>query len=152
MGDEEAPVIGSNIPPVTAVSLKLPSFWSKNPVAWFAYIESSFNLQNITRSRTKYDYIVTALPSDVITEITDILANPGADPYDAIKQALLTRTTISERERLRLLLAKEDLGDRKTTQLLRHMQSLLGQDATTFDQKLFRELFLQRLPSSSQRV
>lgn len=136
-----------------AVSLKLPPYWKQNPAAWFTFAESSFNLRNITVSRTKYDYVVTSLPCELFSEISDILASPDAnDPYTFLKDTLISRTSMSERERLRQLLSKEDLGDRKPSQLLRHMQSLLGDTERTFDMKLLRELFTQRLPANVQQV
>jgi len=139
-------------PPVAAVSVKLPQFWKHDPAAWFAYAQSTFNLRNIRSSRTKFDYVVTSLPCELISEISDILAAPdNDDPYETLKAALISRTSISERERLRQLLSKEDLGDRKPTQLLRHMQGLLGSNIT-FDAKILRELFTQRLPTHVQTV
>lgn len=42
----------------------------------------------------------------------------------------------------------EELGDRKPSQLLRRFQQLLGDKAAAFDQDLFRELFLRRLPTA----
>ena len=71
---------------VHAVSLKLPSFWSKNPRGWFRTIESSFGLRNITTSLTKYHYVVSTLDEDTSSRITDLIdAPPAADPYAAIK-------------------------------------------------------------------
>lgn len=138
---------------VAAVSPKLPPFWTDTPEGWFSYIESNFNIAHITRSRTKFDHVVTALPSTIIRDIIDVIQSPNADdPYAHIKKTILARTTISERERLRQLLSKEDLGDRTPSQLLRHMQALLGNKAESFDATLFRELFIQRLPATVQRV
>jgi len=138
---------------VAAVAVKLPPFWTQDPAAWFSYSEATFNIRNITSSRTKYDYVVTSLPYEMIYEIKDIIASPpAADPYENLKKSLIARTAISERDRLRQLLSKEDLGDRKPSQLLRHMKSLLGAKMADFDTKLLRELFTQRLPSDIQLV
>ena len=138
---------------VAAVSVKLPEFWKQNPAAWFSYAESMFNLRNIVVSRTKFDYVITSLPCELISDISDVLTAPdNQNPYEVLKEALIRRTSLSERDRLRQLLSKEDLGDRKPSQLLRHMQTLLGQTETNFDKKLLRELFTQRLPGSVQQV
>ena len=81
---EDAGAAGADA--VHAVSLKLPSFWSKNPRGWFFTIESSFDLRNITTSLTKYHYVVWTLDKDTSSQITDlIVAPPAADPYTAIK-------------------------------------------------------------------
>lgn len=137
---------------VHVVSVKLPLFWKDDPAAWFSYVESTFNLRNITVQRTKFDHLVTSLPFEVVREVKDVIDNPGEEPYNKLKNTLISRTSISERDRLRQLLSKEDLGDRKPTQLLRHMKNLLGANIINFDQKLLRELFTQRLSTDIQQV
>ncbi|XP_064468670.1 uncharacterized protein LOC135382628 [Ornithodoros turicata] len=77
---------------------------------------------------------------------------PAANPYDTLKAALLERTTASERKRFQELLSAEDLGDRRPTELLRHMQNLLGERAVTFDASFLKQLFLQRLPPTVQMI
>ncbi|KAG0422516.1 hypothetical protein HPB47_001666, partial [Ixodes persulcatus] len=42
----------------------------------------------------------------------------------------------------------EELGDRRPTQFLRHLQHLLGDKASSLDAAILRELFLQRLPTA----
>ena len=51
----------------------------------------------------------------------------------------------SEKCRLEKLLTSENIGDRRPTQLVRHMQQLLSDRHATFEQSLLCE-FLQRLP------
>ena len=90
---------------IHAVSLKLPSFWSKNPRGWFRTIESSFGLRNITTSLTKYHYVVSTLDEDTSSRITDLIdAPPAADPYTAIKDRMLASFDTSEYKRSQCLL------------------------------------------------
>ena len=44
-----------------AVTLKLPTFWTTCPLAWFAQTEAQFSLRNISSDDTKYYYVVAAL-------------------------------------------------------------------------------------------
>ena len=82
----------------------------------------------------------------------DLLLKPPRDePYAALKEQLIKRTTVSERRRLQQLLTGEELGDRKPTQLLRRMQQLLG-DRPGVDPSFLWELFLQRLPHAVRIV
>ncbi|XP_075526581.1 uncharacterized protein LOC142558317 [Dermacentor variabilis] len=81
-------------------------------------------------------------------EVRDLLLTPPAEnAYQMLKETLIRRVTPTELERLQQLLREAELGDRRPSQLLRHMQQLAG-DATASDGRLVRELFLQRLPTS----
>ncbi len=136
---------------ITAVSLKLPPYWPSDPHIWFAQIEAQFNTRNITSERTRFDYVISSLAPEVAHEVRDLLLKPPtATQYTTLKAALIQRTTLSEQRRLQQLFSTEELGDLKPTQLLRHIQQLLGDKVT--DSSFLRELFLQRLPSDVRMV
>ncbi|XP_064465152.1 uncharacterized protein LOC135376550 [Ornithodoros turicata] len=98
-------------------------------------------------SLTKFRHVVSVLPPEVGSDVADVLMAPmGETPYDTLKSALIERTMASERRRYQQLLSGEDLGDRRPSQFLRHLQGLLGDRASSFDERLLMELFLQRLP------
>ncbi|XP_064463067.1 uncharacterized protein LOC135373972 [Ornithodoros turicata] len=140
-------------PSIPHVAVKIPPFWSANPAVWFSQVECQFHLAGITSQSTRYFHVAAALPPDVANEVTDILCAPlSTDPYDTLKTALIERTTASERKRLQQLLSAEDLGDRRPSQLLPHMQNLLGTRASTIDEPLLKEMFLQRLPPTVQML
>ncbi|KAG0438103.1 hypothetical protein HPB47_017145, partial [Ixodes persulcatus] len=91
--------------------------------------------------------LIDALPPQAATEVRDILLSPlGDTPYDTLKEALVSRLVASEQRRLQQLLSAEELGDRRPSQFLRHLQHLLGDKAASIDAAILRELFLQRLP------
>ena len=48
-------------------------------------------------------------------------------------------------------MSKEELGNEKPTDLLRHMKKLVGDKYHAFDADLFKQLFYQRLPTSIQQ-
>ena len=138
---------------IAHVSLKLPPFWTADPLVWFAQIESQFATRGITSQRTKYEYVVASLSQDIAMEVRDILISPPAvQPFSTLKEKLLLRTTVSEQRRLQTLLTTMELGDRTPSQLLREMQRLLGESVQQIDQALIRELFLQRLPASIRMI
>ena len=69
-----------------------------------------------------------------------------------LKQQLIKRTSASEQRRLQQLLTTEELGDCKSSQVLRRIQQLLGDKANTMDAEIMQELFLQCLPANIRMV
>ena len=136
-----------------AVSLKLPEFWPSDPELWFARVEASFEAQGITLEKTKFGHVVRVLPAQYASEVRDIILSPPTSPYTAIKDALKKCVCPSKRQQLQQLLHLEELGDRKPSQLLRHMLKLRGGTITEADgDEIFREIFLQKLPTHIRTV
>ncbi|XP_064462042.1 uncharacterized protein LOC135372334 [Ornithodoros turicata] len=149
----EPPNAGATASSIHHYAIRLPPFWSHNPTVWFLQVECQFALSAITSQLAKFRHVVSVLPQEVAAQLIDVLtAPPAANPYDALKTALLERTTASERKRFQELLSAEDLGDRRPTELLRNMQNLLGERAVTFDASFLKQLFLQRLPPTVQMI
>ena len=69
-----------------------------------------------------------------------------------LKAELTKRTSASEQHRIQELLSAEELGDRTPSQVLWHIQQLLGSMAGTVDATLLREIFLQCLLSNVHMV
>nr|XP_054750181.1 uncharacterized protein LOC129255885 [Lytechinus pictus] len=128
-------------PYIAPVSIKLPPFW----------VEAQFHTKGITAEITKFNYVVASLQQEVAMEVRDIItAIPADNPYQKLKAALVKRTTVSEQTRLNRLLSGEELGDKSPSQLLRRMQQLMG--TSTMEDSIFRQLFLQRLPTNVQVI
>lgn len=129
---------------VEAVALKLPTFWTSNPEAWFMQVEAQFAIRNITADDTKYYYVVSALDSATATRALSILKSPPAsDKYKSIKTFLTSAFGLTDAERATALFKLNGLGDMKPSELMDSMLSLLGTHQPCF---LFKHLFLQQLP------
>ncbi|XP_041480160.1 uncharacterized protein LOC121427702 [Lytechinus variegatus] len=138
-------------PSIAPVSIKLPPFWANDPEIWFVQVEAQFHTKGITAEITKFNYVVASLQQEVVMEVRDIItAIPADNPYQKLKAALVKRTTVSEQTRLNRLLSGEELGDKSPSQLLRRMQLLMG--TSTMEDSIFRQLFLQRLPTNVQVI
>ena len=136
---------------VAAVTIKIPPMF-KNASAWFLTIEAQFRNANITRSQTRYDYVLAALTPDQAESVMDVITSEHADPYIALKAALTERTSESDRVKFERLLSGLSLGDRKPTQLLREIKQLSGQAVGGVDEKFVRQFFVSRLPREVQTI
>ncbi|KAA3680293.1 uncharacterized protein DEA37_0004851 [Paragonimus westermani] len=65
------------------------------------------------------------------------------EPHEHLKSLLLKRITASKYNRLEAVINREELGDRKLSQLLRRLQQIL--DGMSIDEALFQQLVLQKL-------
>nr|XP_050028954.1 uncharacterized protein LOC126524713 [Dermacentor andersoni] len=120
-------------PTVAVLDVELPPFWTGDPELWFVQVESQFAARRITAESTKYHHVVGSLPPATASEVRDLLLTPPAEnAYQTLKETLIRRVTPTEPERLQQLLREAELGDRRPSQLLRHMQQLAG-DATCTD-------------------
>ncbi|BHF60044.1 hypothetical protein SprV_0100300500 [Sparganum proliferum] len=136
---------------VHAVHFTLPDFWQHAPELYFIRIESAFYSANITKELSKYHKLVEVLPANIISQFQPLLVKPPADaPYSALKAEILRLNAVSDRQRYHQLIKKESLGDRKPSELLRRMRTLLGD--MQVDEKLVKEMFLERLPADVQTI
>lgn len=129
---------------VTAVTVKLPVFWTAQPSIWFAQAESQFALRGISADNTKFHHVVAALDQGTAERVLDILEfPPDTDKYLAIKARLTQAFGLSARQRAAKLLHLGGLGDRKPSALMDEMLALAQGHRTCF---LFEQLFLEQLP------
>lgn len=140
----------------STASVKLPPFARTEAQIWFRRAEIQFRLKGITRSTTKADYVLAALPEDVFPLIAHWLSDqPDELTYETLKEYLLKEFTlkIAARAQRVLALASQPLGDQSASQAWSEIQALLtlpvtsagsGGKLTKVD--LEREIWLQRLP------
>lgn len=130
---------------VSAVSVKLPTFWPANAAVWFVQAEAQFATRGITADETKYYHVVAALDQDTATRVLDLIqAPPASNKYQALKERLQQTFMLTEAQRAAALLNLPGLGDEKPSCLMDKMLALLGGHSPCF---LFRELFLRQMPS-----
>ena len=95
-----------------------------------------------------------ALDYPVIRKVQHIIRNPGNRPYQTLKQALIKLYKISDDNRIDRLLHQTDLGDRKSSELLSELRTLLGESCSDNADlnKLLHKLFLDKLPPQIRLV
>ncbi|VDP06395.1 unnamed protein product, partial [Schistosoma mattheei] len=131
--------------------INVPPFSRLNPRIWFVQVEVQFRRRNIRSQTSKYPFVLGLLPTEVASEVSDLIDNiPASNPYDQLKQAIIQITSVSDEKRLQQLLHECELGDKSSSQLLRHMRQLAG--PYKFDDAFLKEIWLQRLPTVVRRI
>lgn len=112
-------------------------------------VEAQFALSNIVADSTKYNYVVSAVDTEILTQVADFVSNPpAANKFEGIRSSLIDIYSESSEKKLRKLLSEVSLGDRKPSQLLNEM-SRLGGSAVS---EVVRTLWMQLLPATVQSV
>lgn len=128
----------------------MPPFWPEEPAVWFAQIEGQFSISNINNDHTKFFYVVGQLEPQYASEVKDVILNPPeTGRYDKLKSELIKRLSASQERKLQQLLTHEELGDRKPSQFMRHLQNLAG---PTVPEHLIRQIWSNRLPTNIQTI
>ena len=139
-------------PNVSSVSVKLPSFWMNDPELWFLQVESVFATRTppVTRDLTKFDHVVTALPTEALNAVHKVIRMPrtAADHYEMLKRALrLTYGKTQAQRHIELIkyaAAEEPVLDVKPSNMLMYIQDLASDSKEEFE----RAVLLNRLPNS----
>ncbi|XP_055950353.1 uncharacterized protein LOC129984489 [Argiope bruennichi] len=146
----DTPNSANNDATVSRVGVKLPPFWKANPALWFVQLEAQFALAGITADDTKFNHVVSAVDSDILNCVSDIILKPpDTDKYPTLKKRLIELHSESEASKIRTLLQGLELGDQRPSQLLARMKTLAG-DAV--GEPLLKSLWLGRLPNSTQTI
>ncbi|GFQ82487.1 uncharacterized protein TNCT_248851 [Trichonephila clavata] len=110
---------------ISHVAVKPPPFWKHNPALWFVRLEAQFELAKILNVTTKFNYVLSAVESDILNSVSDLVLKPPENgKYDALKRRLIEVHSESEDSKIRILLQGLELGDQRPSQLLTRMRSL----------------------------
>lgn len=89
-------------PEVSRVAIKLPPFWKIDPELWFIQIEAQFSANRITADTTKYNYVVGAIESEVLTQVSDFIKNPPAEnKYSELKKRIIIQFSETEEKKIK---------------------------------------------------
>ena len=127
--------------------IELPTFWHRDPQSWFGLAESSFDREDVTDAKYKFDIVLKFLNDDIVEQIRDLLrtARSLGDPYEALKAELVRLYSPNVIEQLNGIVFCPELGGQAPSQLMNKLLSLLpaGEPAGL----LFKHHFILRLPS-----
>ncbi|XP_071447385.1 uncharacterized protein, partial [Hetaerina americana] len=127
------------------VMLRLPPFWPEEPALWFAQLEGQFFLAGISEDANKFNTVVSNLELRFAQEVKDVISNPpGDNKYIKIKEDLIRRLSASQEQKIRRLLERVEIADRKPSQFLRHLKVMAG---SSVPDEFMRSLWLTWLPT-----
>lgn len=150
MPDETQPTTRKDIllGETNRVGVRTPPFNPSDPELWFAQLEGQFILSNITADATKFYFVLAQLEPQHSAEVRDLVVNPpNTNKYETLKTELKRRLSASEERKIKQLLMHEEIGDRKPTQFLRHLQHLAGDNVP---KEFIRTIWASRLPTHLQ--
>jgi len=126
--------------------VRLPGFWTKDAVAWFALADSTFETCYVVASRMKFNLVLAALADDTLEQVRSVLhaVNTLADPYGVLRDRLVELYTPNDLELIFRLLHAPDIGDRRPSQLMESLLAMLPQGEV--DGLIFKGIFVSRLP------
>jgi hypothetical protein len=110
-------------------------------------VNQKFSLVGISSERTTFHYVISQLDQRYAAKVEDsITSSPLQDPYFKLRTELLKRLCLSREQRALQILTLEEIVDRKTSQFLRHLRSLVPDLPDYF----LRTNWTSRLPAKVQ--
>ena len=136
------------------IQIKVPQYFN-NPKIWFNQVDASFQLANIRNEKTKYFHLLTSLPPQLLEEYADLMDHHSTTPYSTLREAIIKDTAVSASYAASKLLQRQELGDRKPTQLLREMKrnfEIMEPGMDPNSSKILRYQFINNLPPNIQHM
>lgn len=129
--------------------VKVPPFWTKNPQLWFHQLDAQFAICRVTSEQVKFNYVISALDMEILSQVSDIITSMPRDPYEAVKNRLVASFGESEEGRIKRLLKEVQLGDKRPSHLLQEMRQIAGNLVT---EDFLKSLWMQQLPPPVRAV
>ncbi|XP_066904262.1 uncharacterized protein [Halyomorpha halys] len=118
-GEEEQKELVESAKIPNALS-RLPTFYREEPDLWFTQVEAVFSSCCIANSKTKFQLIIAQLDLTALKQVADLARDPPAtEPYERLKERLLSIFGFSDHSRITELLEEQRLSDQRPSQFLR---------------------------------
>lgn len=129
---------------------KIPAFWMKDPVLWFARVEATFREARITSDATKADHVIASLGEDTLTCCRDLLQVEGVrDLYGQMKKRIITAFSPSAESIRRQLLRGHVPTDGKPSLTLSRLR---GKQDIDCSDEIVKSIFLDQLSPSCRSI
>ncbi|VDP23893.1 unnamed protein product [Schistosoma margrebowiei] len=132
-------------------SFQLMPFWPDNIEAWFCYAEADFHEHGVNDTLAQFLAVVKVLPRKFNRYVTSsMFTSDVSEPHETLKRSILKQENLTDRQRLDQIFNNIDLQHGSATEMLQRMKEVIG--LRTFDEGLFKQLFLSKLPQQVQAV
>lgn len=128
---------------------KLPEFSPSDPSLWFIQVNAQFAAERISAQTTKFHRTVSQLPTTVLQLISDLIENPGDQPFDKLVERISSLFGTSKQARIVTLLNSSIIGEQRPSHALHRMKYLAG-DSTPMD--IIRTIWIRQLPIQVQHA
>ncbi|XP_033316640.1 uncharacterized protein LOC117214559 [Bombus bifarius] len=140
---------GDNVDSINAL-LRVPPFWPDDVDLWFTMLEMQFEATRIRGDQEKYQAVIAHLDKSYARLIRDVFdASPSIGRYEYVKKELIKRLGELDAKRLRQVIKKEQIEDRKPSQFYRDLRSLA---TNSLADDVILTVWEGRLPSRVQSI
>src|SRR5215469_14996860 len=146
------PSLPTSIPISVPSPSILPPFFDGDVSLWFCTLEACFLPSD--DAQTRFRSVISKLPPSILAKVRQVfpVALNALDPYTILKDEVLKVTSPSSSQRIKELLSKQSLGDRKPSEFLLHLQGLLGPSHAQLEESFTRPLFFEQMPPSVRTI
>ncbi len=115
--------VAGGAPPLPLAGLvKLPPFWTEDPVSWFRLAEGQFALRNVVDPVARYYHVLSSLSQDAVRLVRHVLhEETGPDSYGNLRTSLMASHSLSNHQKMERMMKLPPLGDRKPSVMLAEM-------------------------------
>lgn len=139
---------GANPWEVSPITVKLPTFYTSDPLSWFQRTEAQFGLRGISADETKFWHVLASLDVDTLAHMSCVIAQvKSGEKYTTLKSFLIKCYSLTSWERADRVLATTHLGDRRPSHLASHLPTTLGEFPPDI---LLHQVFMHCLPTYVQ--
>ena len=132
------------------MSIEIPPVWPADIKAWFTLLEAQLFCLGITKELTKFYYLVGALTPELGSRFSHATRTTGETPYTTLREAMLGQMRNSDFENVDFLLNNIEIGDRKPSALLNHLQGICSDMG--LNDRFIKAFFIKKLPPAIRTV
>jgi len=151
----------SNTNSILHPKLTIPNYFNDEngtPQKWLDFVKLTLTLSGIKSSRTLCSHTLSALPSNVLNEISDQISSleKDTDPFEKLYNILLNKNKINRRQMLEACLNNTQLGNNKPSDFLRQLKQnleyLQPNITNSGSNELLKEFFMRAMPPEIRRI